>query len=294
MKHPITTPRVASREAYSSLTQLNAYVFVDGNDLGASIIETDSLDYLSEDWDRSIQYLTKYCENFGYIQEAYVFDDDWDPVKRSLWSSCHKGFTTIDVEKETTSDTRVARVLSLRAFQTAIRLSGNAIFVFIVGGSNYQELIEEVRRKGFKTVLIGIDEYLTDDVKQSVDLWIPIQQTIPNMRVKKSSDDIENYDWTMFINLIDSMENSSLDFVGVKHLIRNVLPSIGLSDLVEAHIVIEQAEIKGIIEMYKVDNPNGTYPVKACRLLKNHDVVKNVLRNSNSSSNDSHDEEKVL
>lgn len=277
MKQPTTTPRIPSKEAYATLTRPRVHVFVDGNDLGVSLPDVEALNYVTENVDRSVRCLTHYCRTFGHVQEAYVFDDDWSLIKKSFWSN--EGFTNIDVEKETTSDTRVAMVLSLRVFQTAVRLSGNAVFVLIVGGLNYQELIEEVKCKGFKIVVIGIDEYQTDRVKRSADLWVPFQQVIPNLQRKKDSG-VRSYDWTAFVQLIHSMENSSLDFVGVKHLIRNVLPSIGLSDLSEAHTVVEQAEAKGIIEMYKVKNPNGPYPVQACKLVEENNIVRHIIKDA--------------
>ena len=125
-------------------------------------------------------------------------------------------------------------------------------------------------------MVIGIEEYQTDGVKHSVDLWVPFQQAVPDLQKKKDSG-VRGYNWTAFVQLIYSLENSSLDFVGVKHLIRSVLPTIGLSDLSEAHAVVEQAEVKGIIEMYQVNNPNGPHPVRACRLVTTNDIVEDIL-----------------
>lgn len=267
------TPRVASKEFYSSLTRLHVYVFVDGSDLGLTLTDVESLDYVSENLDRSIRRLTHHCRNFGHIQEAYVFDDDWHPIQKSIWTQ--ENYTTISVEKEGL-DSRVSQVLSLRAFQTAVRLSGNAIFAFIVGAANYQELIEEIKYRGFKVVLIGIDDYQVDLVKQMVDIWVPFQRAVPDVKPRKGTG-ISGYDWTDFVVLVNSLEKSNLDFVGVNHLIRRVLPSIGLHDVSQAHILVEQAEAKGIIKMYKVQNPNGPYPVQACRLVGTNDVVKGVL-----------------
>jgi hypothetical protein len=188
---PQSTPRIASKDNYSSLARLNVYVFVDGNDVGISLSESDSLDYVLENPERSIRRLTHHCRNFGHIQEACVFDDDWHPIRKGFWVK--EGFEAFDVEKENL-DSRVSRVMSLRAFQTATRLSGNAVFLFVVGGSNYQELIEEVQRKGFKVVLLGIDEYQTDRVKKKVDIWVPFQRAVPDLRVKKGTG-ISGYDW---------------------------------------------------------------------------------------------------
>lgn len=275
-----STPRVASKEFYSSLNQLNVYVFVDGNDLGLTITEVESLDYVSENLDRSIRRLTHHCRNFGHIQEAYVFDDDWRPVQKSIWTQ--EGYTAIDVEKEGGLDSRVSQVMSLRVFQTAVRLSGNAVFTLIVGGTNYQELIEEVKRKGFKVILIGVDDYQVDRVKQMVDIWVPFQRAVPEVSPQEGTG-VSGYDWTEFVVLVNSLENSNLDFVGVKHLIRRVLPSIGLHDVSQAHTVVEQAEAKGIIKMYKVQNPNGPYPVQACRLIGENNIVKAVLHHESQA-----------
>lgn len=272
MKRPIS-----SKGIQDTLNRLNAYVFVDGSDLGVSLPEEDSLDYLMDNVERSVRHLTHYCRTFGYVQESYVFDDDWNPIKSSVWAN--EGYDTISVDKETSSDTRVGMVMALRAYQIARRLATNAVFVFIVGGANYQEVLEEIKHRGFKVVLIGIEDYLPAKVKRDVDVWVSWQKAVPNV-VSKGEGLVHGYKWDDFVTTVNSLEQSNLDFVGVKHLIRTVLPSIGLSDLSEAHTVVEEAEVKGIIEIYKVKNPRGQYPVRACKLVHNNALVSEILNRS--------------
>ena len=276
MKRRNTSKNLSSKEIQDALKLLNTYVFVDGSDLGISLPDAENLSYLTDNPERAVRHLTHYCRTFGYVQESYVFDDDWKPITNSVWSN--EGYKAISVERETSKDTRVGMVMALRAYQIARRLSTNAVFVFVVGGSNYQEVIEEVMRRGFKVVLIGVEDYLPSRVKEMVDVWVPLHKAVPDV-VTKGKGLVEGYNWDDFVSLVNSLENSDLDFVGVKHLIRKVLPTIGL-DLSEAHVVIEEAQSQGIIKIYKVPNPRGQYPVRACKLDPHNDVVTSILSRS--------------
>jgi hypothetical protein len=91
--------------------------------------------------------------------------------------------------------------------------------------------------------------------------------------------DLEHYDWSGFVKLIDELEHR-LPFVGVRYLVNKVLGvrNCGTDDPRQKRDLINRAVDEGILEMYEVGNVEDRRdPVTACRLDRRNSVVVSVL-----------------
>jgi hypothetical protein len=223
-----------------------------------------------------------FCRALGDIHSATVYDDEWNFSKRA-WSD--KGFRCVDVKQDTGGDSRVISLFTLRVHEAAMEIKGLSTLVLIAGGADYSELLQSVKKLGVRTVLIGVENDMPKSMIQSADVWAPLHEIV---RDTSSLEDAtaHGYNWTDFVQLINSLERSKLNFVGVKYLMRQLLPSIGVSDSSQAHSIVEKAETLGIIKMYQESNSKGKghSPVKACKLVRTSQIVVDVLGDVNDAS----------
>jgi len=271
-------------EIKSILTRPNVHVFVDGGDLCASLEDANYSEFV-KDSRLTTSSIISFCRSLGNIRSAEVYDDDW-AISQSTWQRA--GFYCVPVTPELSEDSRVAQVLTLRAYQTAAYTKGHSALVLVVGASNHEELILATKEKGIKTILIGLEEVMNPSTIKLADIWIPIHEIL------KKSGNIKDYDWANFIRLIDDLEKSKMKFVGVKHLIRKVLPDlVGVNNINFAYQLVENAENLGIIEMHEEKNLNDSLrTVKACKLVRsNAEVMKVFDDGSEGEDNEEEGEE---
>lgn len=263
-----------SNEIKKILSRPVVHIFVDGGDLFASL-ESHGPDHILQNPSHGAAGIMHFCRALGDVSNAHVFDDEWS-IEKQAWMN--RGFHCVDVRQDTNGDSRVIALFTLRVHEAAVKVRGPSVFVLVAGGADYTELIRTVSRRGVRTVVIGVNEDIPKSMAQAADVWVPIHEVVKDVS-QLSDDGARSYDWAEFVKLLHSLENSKLNFVGVKYFIREVLPSIGVSDPSQKHVMIETAESLGIIEIYQESNKKGKRhnPVRACKLVRSNPVVQEVL-----------------
>jgi hypothetical protein len=248
-------------------------IFVDSGDLFVSL-ESNGPKHFIDNPGAGCASFMYFCRALGDVRSAQVFDDDWN-IPKGDWRE--KGFQCIDVKRDVGGDSRVISLFTLRVHEEAVKARGLTTFVIVAGGADYTELLQSIKSLGVRVVVIGVEKDMSRSMIQSADVWAPVHEIVRDTR--DLTDVARGYDWCDFVKLIHSLENSKLNFVGVKYLMRQILPSIGVSDPSQAHNMVEKAETLGIIEMYQETNSKGKghSPVKALKLIRTNQIVLEVL-----------------
>ena len=248
-------------------------IYVDSGDLFASI-ETNGPEHILNKPESGTAGIVCFCRSLGDVRGANVFDDEWN-IPKSAWAD--KGFRCVDVKPDTGGDSRVMSLFSLRVHEEAVQAKGLTTFVIVAGGADYTELLHAINRMGVRTVVIGIEKDMPKSMIQNADVWVPLHEIIRD--ASGLDDGARGYNWEDFVKLLNSLESSKLNFIGVKYLMHTLLPSIGVSDSSQAHNMVEKAERLGIIKMYQEANSKGKghSSVKALKLIRTNPIVVDVL-----------------
>lgn len=90
---------------------------------------------------------------------------------------------------------------------------------------------------------------------------------------------LDTYDWTRFVVLLRDLEER-MPFVGMRWLKNKVIGphNVGVSSVADKQLLLNRAVDDGLVETYRVGNrEEGGEPVTACRLIREHPVVKEIL-----------------
>lgn len=248
-------------------------IYVDSGDLFASL-EAHGPKHVVDKPERGTSGIMYFCRSLGDVRGANVFDDEWN-IPKSAWAD--RGFHCVDVRQDYHGDSRVISLFTLRVHEDAVQAKGLTTFVIVAGGADYTELLHSINIMGIRTVVIGTEKDMPKSMIQSADVWVPLHDIIKD--ASNLDDGARGYNWSDFVQLLNSLEKSKLNFIGVKYLLRNLLPSIGVSDPSQAHSMVETAETLGIVEMYHEANVKGKghSSVKALKLVRTNQIVVGVL-----------------
>lgn len=182
--------------------------------------------------------------------------------------------------------------LSLVPLVQALRSDGSEVIVIACGDTPVDELKAEADRfETFEDVMQGKEaEALvlrpTRDRAPATAARGPApkgahggDQPARAERPLLTDSNFEGYDWTLFVELIDELEER-LPFVGVRYLVNKVLGphNCNIDDPRIKRDLMNEAVDEGIIEMYTVGNVNDrTDPVTACRLDRENELVSTIL-----------------
>jgi hypothetical protein len=161
--------------------------------------------------------------------------------------------------------------LCLDAIETCYESEHIEAFVIVSGDADYIEVINRLLRRGKSVYFLGLkratSRILEDRVGGNLTylddkLQLGAPQAARTTGVPDTMPEL--------IRLVHNLENSRMKFVGLKFLRdKHGIPQTLISEAISV----------GILQTYKVDNPtNPDRPVTACRLVKEHRAVKEILK----------------
>ncbi len=224
--------------------------------------------------------LIHHLSGYGRVVLSNVYDQWQDTGSdRTPWKTT--GFNTVYVTPDKTEDSRVTMVTAVTALGEAINYRPQAV-VLMAGSNNYIELVKRLRQLGVVVHLIGVDRQTPKFMTKACDSWTAIESVLG---IITTTDDevitsVDEYDFVDFAKIIKNLENGTLNFIGVKHLINNILPSEGIPHSM-GYKVVSEAEQQGLLQIYKVDSGRSGFPTKACRLNPEHDITAQLLSSEN-------------
>lgn len=158
--------------------------------------------------------------------------------------------------------------MSLDALEMMYTRSDIEVFVLVCGDRDMIQVIRKLRARGKLVHVVAVEKTMSKDVMSFVNYFTTIEALLGILPPAM-------YDMEMMIRRLDTAEYGK-PFVGLKYFLR-VLAG---SDIVDrkTYELVNQAISEGIIETYKVPNPKDElFPTTACRLQRDHEMVKRVL-----------------
>lgn len=168
--------------------------------------------------------------------------------------------------------------MSLDALEMMYNRPDIDVFMLVCGDRDMIQVIRKLRARGKMVHVVAVEKTMSKDVMSFVNQFTTVEQLMGILPPAL-------YDMEMMIRRLDTVEYGK-PFVGLKYFLR-VLSG---SDIVDrkTYELVNQAIAEGIIETYKVPNPkDALFPTTACRLARDHEIVKKVLppkEASNSST----------
>jgi len=268
-------PRSAPRSAPRKVA-----LFVDHGGLLAAEAETPSAAVVAE-------RVASFAASLGRvaISSAYA---DWTHLGGDAREYHHRGIETRLVMPHDADDDRSDLFLSLDALEAALGTPSIGVFVLVTPDAGFREIAVRLRRMGREVIAVGPRPGTSAELRRSVDRFVAFDslkgttRTAPAEPAPEGAKDLvdfESYDWGRFLRLIDELE-SRLNFVGLKYLNHKVLnrENCGFDDRARKQALINHAIDEGILEVYRIDNiESGADPVSACRLGREHELVKAQL-----------------
>jgi uncharacterized LabA/DUF88 family protein len=158
--------------------------------------------------------------------------------------------------------------MSLDALELMYNRPDIEVFILVCGDRDMIQVIRKLRARGKHVHVVAVEKTMSKDVMSFVNYFTTIEALLGILPPAM-------YDMEMMIRRLDTAEYGK-PFVGLKYFLR-VLAG---SDIVDrkTYELVNQAISEGIIETYKVPNPKDElFPTTACRLARQHDLVKRVL-----------------
>jgi hypothetical protein len=162
--------------------------------------------------------------------------------------------------------------------QVVMSLKENAskIYLFVCGNNTYVDLMRTCKEQGKIVGCIApLRSSRVGKVTNLADTVVDLDEVI---RIEEGGVDDEDYDFTDFIRLIDSLYDR-MDFIGVQYFIERQMPKrLNLKSLYTCHNVFHKAKERGIIEIGSRQNidPNAK-DVSTIELCREHPTVQLAL-----------------
>ncbi len=165
--------------------------------------------------------------------------------------------------------------MSLDALEMMYNRADIDVFILVCGDRDMIQVIRKLRARGKLVHVVAVEKTMSKDVMSFVNFFTTIETLLGI--VPPAMHDLE-----LMIRRLDSAEFGK-PFVGLKYFLR-VLAG---SDIVDrkTYELVNQAISEGIIETYKVPNPKDElFPTTACRLNREHELVRRALNGGPSSA----------
>jgi len=217
--------------------------------------------------------ILRFAESIGRVDAAYVYGGfDLDAhSKKKEW----RDYKVRIVEDGSSGSAR---------FEMHLDLLNNSynenrrIYIIIADNAGlYNGLARRLTENGNSVVVVG-DEVETDNCEF---IFCSKENMVeggghyrPPMPRKL---DLDNYDFTDFIEVLNTSEEK-MSFVGVSFFIRKVMWRLNIHSDTQKQQIFNKAQEDGIIELFERENIDKDAPkVSACRLNREHPLVKKVL-----------------
>jgi len=162
--------------------------------------------------------------------------------------------------------------------QRVVLTNPNIKAVLLASGDGaFLSLIQDLRRGDVKVFVCAVKADTSQDLQEAADGFFALEDLfglVPTPRVTLPP----GIDWEAFVGQVSSLEEV-LPFVGLKYFRDQILSETTAGDQPNAKVeCINDAIAQGIIEVYKVDNPEQPeFPTSAIRLNRQSPIVQLIL-----------------
>ena len=145
------------------------------------------------------------------------------------------------------------------------------------GDGAFLSLVQDLRETATKVFVCAVKADTSQDLQEAADEFLALEDLFGVVAIPKLSL-LEGVDWEAFVGQLSSLE-SALPFVGLKYYRNKILSESIVGDQPDAEVkCINEAIAQGIIEVYKVDNPElPQFQTSAIRLKRESPIVKLIL-----------------
>ena len=162
--------------------------------------------------------------------------------------------------------------LSLDALELVYTRQDIDCFMIVCGDRDMIQLIKKLHSRRKRAHIVGIERTTSKDLRQFADAYTAVESLL-GLETPEGCMPVPP-EYVYLIRKIDAMEKSRMAFVGLRLVTTRIL-----SEVSDPQGLISRAIGDGIIETYKVPNPeNAHFPTTACRLVKDHAYVEQVLQ----------------
>lgn len=172
--------------------------------------------------------------------------------------------------------------------------------VLVTDDAQLSELVRRLRRRGASVTVVCPADLTDAEPARSADRALSIDALLAaDFDASPASDmgrigrepparpraplapvlDLDDYDWTRLVVLLRDLE-AKMPFVGMRWLKNKVLGphNVGVASMNDKQALLNRAVDDGLIETYRVGNrEEAGDPVTACRLMREHPLVKELL-----------------
>lgn len=169
--------------------------------------------------------------------------------------------------------------LSLDALELVYTREDIAHFVIVCGDRDMIQIIKKLHTRRKKVCIVGVERTTSKDLKQFADDYSTVERILDIDMDAVVGDAFVAPDIAYLIRKIDCMEQSRMAFVGLRLVTTRIL-----NNMADPQGLVSKAINDGILETYKVPNPQNTdFPTTACRLNRQHPFVLEILEPEESS-----------
>jgi len=163
--------------------------------------------------------------------------------------------------------------LSLDALELVYTREDIDHFVIVCGDRDMIQVIKKLHTRRKKVCIVGVERTTSKDLKQFADDYYTIESVLGIDTNVVAGSSCVTPDIAYLIRKIDCMEQSRMAFVGLRLVTTRIL-----SNMADPQGLVSRAINDGILETYKVPNPQNTdFPTTACRLNREHPFVVQIL-----------------
>lgn len=240
--------------------------------------------------------LAGFADTLGRVSVRAVYAD-WSEAAGDARTYRARGIEPRYVPTLEEDDNPADLVMSLDALQHALEVPSVTCVVIATSDPGLREVLIRLRALGRETILVGPESETSPDLARAADRFLSVEDLLARKwgasRVEDPAPayaggnggpaatalepfDPKTYDWSKFIRLMAELEDR-LAFVGLKYLNQKVLNrhNCGFDDRGRRQDLINFSIDDGVIETYQVDNiGRNADPVSACRLNRDHEIVK--------------------
>lgn len=183
-------------------------------------------------------------------------------------------FDAVMVSTKATGQDRSDSRLILDAYKFLMTMPNISAFMIVSGDGDFAHLSREIKAGGKRVIICALSQSTNPELLSIANPFISIESLL-NITVREVSPTMPIYNWEALIDQLSKAEKT-LPFVGFKHFRDKWLsPAMGPVDTPEQkHRLVNEAIKAGIIEIYKEENPDSSFPTTAIRLNKKHLLVK--------------------
>lgn len=217
------------------------------------------------DWDR-FPGVQREMEGAG-IEPIYAGSKRWYLLKEQSGKKVNERIAANTADVKLALDAQRV-VLTNKNIQAVLLASGDGAFL---------SLVQDLRETATKVFVCAVRADTSQDLQEAADKFLALEDLFGVVAIPKLSL-LEGVDWEAFVGQLSSLE-SALPFVGLKYYRDKILPESIIGDQPNAKVkCIIDAIAQGIIEVYKVDNPQlPQFQTSAIRLKRESPIVKLIL-----------------